>query len=57
MMDDEENIIWINLPKYSEGYISGVEVFLQNTFPKFSIGDEIKVLARFLKMTIGTMQI
>lgn len=38
-MENEENIIRINLPKYSEGYISGVEAFLQNAFPKFAIGE------------------
>ena len=39
-MDDEETI-WINLPKFSERYVSGVEAFIQNAFPKFSVGDEI----------------
>ena len=39
-MDDEENV-WITLPKYSERYIRGIRAFLQNAFPKFSVGDEM----------------
>lgn len=48
-MDNEENVLWINLPKYSEGYISGVEAFLQNAFPKFAVGDEITCPCKICK--------
>ena len=40
VMNDEEKI-WVELPKFSEGYISGVKRFIQNTFSRFAVGDEI----------------
>jgi len=40
MMNDEEKV-FAELPKFSEGYISGVKRFIQNTFSRFTIGDEI----------------
>ena len=38
-MDNEK--IWIELPKFSEGYISGIRAFIQNGFSKFAVGDEM----------------
>lgn len=40
VMANEENI-WIGLPKFSEGYISGVKDFIRNAFSRFRVGDEI----------------
>jgi len=31
----------VELPKFIEGYISGVKRFIQNTFSRFAVGDEI----------------
>ena len=39
-MEGEENI-WIELPKFSQGYISGIKYFIQNAFSIFAVGDEI----------------
>ncbi|XP_074325524.1 uncharacterized protein LOC141663604 [Apium graveolens] len=39
-MDDDLSQ-WITLPKYSTPYIKGIKDFLENAFPKFSVGDEI----------------
>lgn len=32
---------WIELPKFSEGYIRGIRSFLQNAFSRYAVGDEI----------------
>ncbi|XP_074379270.1 uncharacterized protein LOC141720620 [Apium graveolens] len=40
MMDDDLSQ-WITLPKYSTPYIKGIKDFLENAFPKFSVGDEM----------------
>ncbi|XP_074342445.1 uncharacterized protein LOC141680006 [Apium graveolens] len=32
---------WIELPKFSEGYIRGIRSFLRNAFSRYSVGDEI----------------
>ncbi|KAL6554597.1 hypothetical protein OROHE_007620 [Orobanche hederae] len=32
---------WIKLPKFSDGYISGVKDFIKNAVSRFSVGDEI----------------
>ncbi|XP_074322756.1 uncharacterized protein LOC141659726 [Apium graveolens] len=39
-MDDDLSQ-WITLPKYSTPYIKGIKDFLENAFPKFSVGDEM----------------
>ena len=39
-MNNEEKL-WAELPKFSEGYISGVKLFIRNTFSRFAVGDEI----------------
>ena len=38
---DDEGEMWTELPKFSEGYMSGVRDFIRNAFSRFSIGDEI----------------
>ncbi|XP_074349565.1 uncharacterized protein LOC141689234 [Apium graveolens] len=32
---------WIELPKFSEGYIRGIRSFLRNAFSRYFVGDEI----------------
>lgn len=33
---------WIGLPRYSEAYVSGIQAFVENAFPLFSVGEEMK---------------
>ena len=33
---------WIGLPRYSEEYVSGIQAFMENMFPLFSVGEEMK---------------
>ena len=39
MVDMHE--IWINLPKFSQGYINGVKAFIENAFVKMAVGEEM----------------
>ncbi|XP_074342254.1 uncharacterized protein LOC141679736 [Apium graveolens] len=47
-MDEDENI-WIYLPKHSQGYRKGVNAFLDNAFPKLAVGDEMTCPCRNCK--------
>ncbi|XP_065865709.1 uncharacterized protein [Euphorbia lathyris] len=38
-MGDEDKV-WLNLPKYSEGYMNGVKAFIANVFSSFAVGNE-----------------
>ncbi|XP_074377147.1 uncharacterized protein LOC141718667 [Apium graveolens] len=38
---DDMHEIWINLPKFSEGYIKGIQAFIKHAFPKMAVGDEM----------------
>lgn len=44
-MDDQYSI-WIGLPRYSVEYVNGIKSFLQNAFPIYSKGDEMKCPCR-----------
>ncbi|KAL6551372.1 hypothetical protein OROMI_021860 [Orobanche minor] len=39
---DDESIMWIALPRYTEEYIKGIKSFLENAFPIFSKGNEMQ---------------
>ncbi|KAK1367598.1 hypothetical protein POM88_033690 [Heracleum sosnowskyi] len=38
---DNVDYIWINLPKYNQGYIKGIKAFIKNAFPELAVGDEM----------------
>ncbi|XP_074347312.1 uncharacterized protein LOC141686157 [Apium graveolens] len=38
---DDDATTWITLPKFSEGYITGIRTFIKNASSRFSVGDEI----------------
>ncbi|KAK1383153.1 hypothetical protein POM88_020888 [Heracleum sosnowskyi] len=33
---------WIGLPRFSKEYVEGIKAFVENAFPLFSVGDEMK---------------
>lgn len=39
-MNDKE-AMWTGLPKFSEGYINGIQKFIRNAFFRFAVGDEV----------------
>ena len=45
-MDVDEYTAWIGFPRYSQEYVNGVKAFLENAFPIFCKGDEMKSLAQ-----------
>ena len=40
-MDDDQTV-WIGLPRYSVEYVNGIKSFLENAFPIFGKGNEMK---------------
>ena len=38
---DYKETVWINLPKYSDGYINGIKTFIKNAVSRFSVDNEI----------------
>nr|XP_017233110.1 PREDICTED: uncharacterized protein LOC108207162 [Daucus carota subsp. sativus] len=41
-MDVDEYTAWIGFPRCSQEYVNGVKAFLENAFPNFCKGDEMK---------------